>query len=159
MQVKRDAIVSPGYVKVEGNFVAKYQDFAEWVAADVDMEPGTVVITDPGRIDHVLPSSKPYDTRVAGVVSAAPGIVLGEGGEGKLKVATVGRVKVRADASKAPIEIGDLLVTSGLTGIAMKSKPVRMSGIEMHRPGTVLGKALEPLKSGKGEILVLLCLQ
>jgi len=29
----------------------------------------------------------------------------------------------------------------------------------MHRPGTIIGKALEPLRSGKGEILMLLTLQ
>jgi hypothetical protein len=28
-----------------------------------------------------------------------------------------------------------------------------------HQPGTIIGKALEPLASGKGEILVLLSLQ
>jgi hypothetical protein len=29
----------------------------------------------------------------------------------------------------------------------------------MHMPGTLIGKALEPLATGKGEILVLLSLQ
>jgi hypothetical protein len=29
----------------------------------------------------------------------------------------------------------------------------------MHRPGTLIGKALEPLSEGEGEILVLLSLQ
>jgi len=29
----------------------------------------------------------------------------------------------------------------------------------MHRPGTLIGKALEPLEKGQGEILVLLSLQ
>jgi hypothetical protein len=29
----------------------------------------------------------------------------------------------------------------------------------MHRPGTIIGKALEPLDNGVGEILVLLSLQ
>jgi hypothetical protein len=29
----------------------------------------------------------------------------------------------------------------------------------MHRPGTLVGKALEPLTEGQGEILVLLTLQ
>ena len=41
----------------------------------------------------------------------------------------------------------------------MKSIPVNMNGIEMHRPGTIVGKALEPLASGEGDILVLLSLQ
>jgi hypothetical protein len=29
----------------------------------------------------------------------------------------------------------------------------------LHRPGTLLGKALEPITEGQGEILVLLILQ
>ena len=41
----------------------------------------------------------------------------------------------------------------------MKSEPVDVAGIQMHRPGTIVGKALEPLLGGEGEILVLLSLQ
>jgi hypothetical protein len=41
----------------------------------------------------------------------------------------------------------------------MKSVPVDLGGISIHRPGTIIGKALEPLASGVGEILVLLSLQ
>ena len=52
-----------------------------------------------------------------------------------------------------------LLVTSPTPGYAMRSKPMRLAGQTMHRPGTLLGKALEALPNGKGEILVLLTLQ
>jgi hypothetical protein len=31
--------------------------------------------------------------------------------------------------------------------------------VQLHRPGTLIGKALEPLKRGSGKILVLLSLQ
>jgi hypothetical protein len=96
---------------------------------------------------------------VAGVVSAQPGIALGEAGEGKVLVATTGRVKVKVDATRSPIHIGDLLVTSDKDGLAMKSEPLNLGGAEIHRPGTLIGKALEPLESGTGEILVLLSLQ
>ncbi len=41
----------------------------------------------------------------------------------------------------------------------MFSEPVDLGGIRMHRPGTIIGKALEPLAGGEGEILVLLSLQ
>jgi hypothetical protein len=107
----------------------------------------------------VLASTKVYDTGVAGVVSDCPGVILGVAGEGKLKVATTGRVKVRVDATRAPIKVGDLLVTSDLEGVAMKSVPVDLGGTQIHRPGTIIGKALEPLANGTGEILVLLSLQ
>ena len=100
-----------------------------------------------------------YDTHVAGVVSAQPGVILGEGGAGKVLVATTGRVKVRVDATRQPIKIGDLLVSSGKSGLAKKSQPISVGGALLHRPGTIIGKALEPLAKGQGEILVLLSLQ
>ena len=40
-----------------------------------------------------------------------------------------------------------------------KSVPVELGGLRIHRPGTLIGKALEPLAQGTGEILVLLSLQ
>jgi hypothetical protein len=74
-------------------------------------------------------------------------------------VATTGRVRVKVDATNAPIRVGDLLVTSDKEGIAMRSKPLDLGGTPIHRPGTLIGKALEPLDKGVGEILVLLSLQ
>ena len=50
-------------------------------------------------------------------------------------------------------------VTSGKRGMAMRSKPIEVGGVRIHRPGTLIGKALEPLASGEGDILVLLSLQ
>jgi hypothetical protein len=148
-----------GGVTVDGNIAAKYQDVAEWVPAAESMSAGTVVVLNQASINEVVPSSEPYDTTVAGVVSAQPGLILGEAARSKAKIATTGRVRVRVDASRAPIRIGDLLVTSGKRGTAMRSEPLEVAGAKLHRPGTLIGKALEPLKSGEGEILVLLSLQ
>lgn len=142
-----------------GNIVAKYQDVAEWVPATGALPPGTVVTLDPTRSNHVEASAKAYDTRVAGVVSTQPGIALGESGDHKVLVATTGRVKLKVDASNGPIAIGDLLVTSDVPGVAMKSQAIDVGGVAIHRPGTLIGKALEPLAEGRGEILVLLSLQ
>jgi hypothetical protein len=107
----------------------------------------------------VLASKGSYDTAVAGVISEKPGLSLGDAGEGKVLVATTGRVKVRVDATRAPIKIGDLIVTSDAEGVAMKSEPFVVGGRRIHAPGTIIGKALEPLAGGTGEILVLLSLQ
>jgi hypothetical protein len=148
-----------GDVTVTGNISAKYQDVAEWVPTTQKLAAGTVVVLDTGRDNHVLASHGAYDTRVAGVISAQPGLALGEGGEGKVLVATTGRVKVKVDASRGAIKIGDLIVTSDVAGLAMLSRPVSVAGVEMHRPGTIIGKALESLANGTGEILVLLSLQ
>lgn len=142
-----------------GNIVAKYQDVAEWVPAARALPAGTVVTLDVTTANQVVASAKAYDTRVAGVVSFQPGVVLGESGENKVLVATTGRVRIKVDATNGPIQIGDLLVTSDKEGVAMKSLTVDVGGIMIHRPGTIIGKALEPLEKGTGEILVLLSLQ
>jgi hypothetical protein len=148
-----------GDIQVDGNINAKYQDLAEWVPSSEELSAGTVVVLDTTKSNQVISSTVGYDTRVAGVISAQPGITLGEGGEGKVLVATTGRVRVKVDASRAPIQIGDLLVTSEVPGLAMKSEAVNLGGVQIHRSGTIIGKALEPLARGQGEILVLLSLQ
>jgi hypothetical protein len=141
------------------NIKAKYQDVAEWVESSEALPAGTVVVLDQTKSNQVVASSQSYDTRVAGVVSAQPGIALGESGDNKVLVATTGRVRIKVDASRGPIYVGDLLVTSDTPGTAMKSEPVNIGGVQLHRPGTLIGKALEPLPKGTGEILVLLSLQ
>jgi hypothetical protein len=141
------------------NIVVKYQDVAEWVPASEQLSAGTVVVLDSTKSNQVTSSSTSYDTRVAGVVSEQPGLALGEKSAGKVLVATTGRVRVKVDATKGSIHIGDLLVTSDVPGFAMRSEAVEFAGRKMHMPGTLIGKALEPLEKGKGEILVLLSLQ
>jgi len=148
-----------GDLSVGGNIAAKYQDLAEWVPARERMSAGTVVVLDEDAPNSVTASKRSYDTKVAGVVSKKPGVALGEPGKEKVLIATTGRVKVRADASCGPIRIGDLLVTSDHEGVAMRSEPLNVSGVPIHRPGTLIGKALESLEQGEGEILVLLSLQ
>ncbi|HYW74742.1 MAG TPA: hypothetical protein VE961_27195 [Pyrinomonadaceae bacterium] len=148
-----------GDIKASGNISAKYQDVAEWVPSSEQLAVGTVVVLDSTKSNQVTSSTVSYDTRVAGVVSEQPGIALGEKSDTKVLVATTGRVRVKVDATKSPIHIGDLLVTSDTPGIAMKSEPLNLGGVQIHRPGTLIGKALEPLEKGKGEILVLLSLQ
>jgi hypothetical protein len=137
---------------------AVYQDLAEWVPATTDVPPGTVVVLNSSKTNEVMASSSAYDARVAGVVSEQPGILLGPEGDGKEMIATTGRVRVRVDATR-PIRVGDLLVSSDKPGMAMKSEPIDVAGVAIHRPGTIIGKALEALDGGEGEILVLLSLQ
>jgi hypothetical protein len=148
-----------GNLTVDGNIAAKYQDVAEWVNSSQALTSGTVVVLDQTRSNQVIASSQSYDTRVAGVISEQPGIALGEGGAGKVLVATTGRVRIKVDASNGAIHIGDLLVTSDKEGVAMKSQPINIGGAQIHRPGTLIGKALESLENGTGEMLVLLSLQ
>src|SRR6185436_6444822 len=94
---------------------------------------GTVVVLDSTKSNQVTSSSVSYDTRAAGVISEQPGIALGEKGDGKVLVATTGRVRVKVDATKSPIHIGDLLVTSDIPGVAMKSEPFNLGDVQIHR--------------------------
>jgi len=144
-----------GDVRADGNLAAKYQDVAEWVKTPRVLPAGTVVVIDPASVNQVVEGSKAFDPLVAGVVSPRPGLVLGEKGDDKVQVAHSGRVKVKVDASYGPVAIGDLLVTSPTPGHAMRAA----NGSTPIQPGTLLGKALEPLKEGQSEILVLLTLQ
>jgi hypothetical protein len=104
-------------------------------------------------------SDRPYDTRVAGVVSGAnginPGIQMQQQGliEGGKNVALTGRVYVQADASNGPIKPGDLLTSSTNPGHAMKVSD------HAKAQGAILGKAMTGLKDGKGMVLVLVTLQ
>jgi len=145
-----------GDVRADGNLAAKYQDVAEWVRTPRRLTAGTVVVIDPATVNQVVEGSKGFDPLVAGVVSPRPGLVLGEKADDKVQVAHSGRVKVKVDASYGPVAIGDLLVTSPTPGHAMRAKNADSTQIQ---PGTLLGKALEPLTQGQSEILVLLTLQ
>jgi hypothetical protein len=152
-------IVATGSITGAMVIGATYQDVAEWVPAATKLDAGTVVVLNPDHDNEVMESREAYDTRVAGVVSAKPGVILGTAGDEKAMIATTGRVRVRVDATHHPVHIGDLLVTSETAGTAMVSEPMEIKGRKFHQPGTVIGKALESLPGGRGEILVLLSLQ
>ena len=142
-----------------GDIVFKNADCAEeFDAEDPEaLEPGTVlVIGDGGRLRQ---SRRAYDHRAVGIVSGAgeyrPGIVLDRKKSDiqRTTVAMMGKVLCKADASSAPIEAGDLLTTSPTAGHAMKAKDPNRSF------GAVIGKALAPLKKGRGLIPVIVTLQ
>lgn len=127
------------------------------------VEPGTVMVLSSSE-GELEPGCRAYDKRVAGIASGAggfkPGIVLDkkqqqEFNENKrrMPVALMGKVYCKVGASYSPIELGDLLTTSPTEGHAMKATdPIKAFG-------TVIGKALKPLREGKGLIPVLVALQ
>jgi len=162
----------PGYIAVRGNqgqdsividgekgdILLANADCAEEfeLAPGPEVEPATVMVIDQNGM--LTPSKDPYDRTVAGVASGdsdtRPGIVLGHRpGDGRrLAIALAGRVQCRVDSDYAPIEVGDLLTTSATPGHAMKATdPSRAFG-------SVIGKALRPLTSGRGAIPVLVAL-
>lgn len=121
-----------------------------------DLAPGTVLAID--ATGGLRESEKPYDRRVAGVVSGAgsfrPGIVLDRAGDiGRVTVALNGKTFCKVDAEHGPIEVGDLLTTSPTPGHAMKATDPAQAF------GAVIGKALQPCASGRGLIPILVALQ
>jgi hypothetical protein len=121
------------------------------------VSPGTVlVMSDSGDLQ---PCRKPYDKRVAGVVSGGgthrPGLILDYQGDNKHRasIALVGKVSCKVDATAHPIEVGDLLTTSSTEGHAQKA------GSKLDAFGSVIGKALKPISSGRGLIPILVALQ
>lgn len=125
------------------------------------IEPGMVVAIDPNTPGRLRLASEPYDRRVAGIVSGAggvrPGLTLtqeGSAADGENAVALTGRVYAWVDAeANGAIKPGDMLTTSARAGYAMRASDPNRSF------GAVLGKAMEPLDSGQGLVLMLVNLQ
>jgi len=139
-----------------------FKDVAEYVDVARDVEVGDVVAIDPSNVSRMVRARQPYDPKVAGVISESPGIALGtqhdaDGKEitahGKKLLALTGRVVVNACAENGAIEPGDLLTASGTPGYAMKSTD------STRDRGAVIGKALEPLRAGRGKIAMLVMLK
>lgn len=156
---------------VEGDIaLANVADFAEdfdvvgtdlqaaaAAAATVVVDPGTVMVLADEEV--LRPCEKPYDRRVAGVVSGGgsyrPGIILDKrpGVSGRAPIALLGKVSCKVDADLGPIAVGDLLTTSPTLGHAMRVT-------DSHSAlGAVLGKAMRALPRGQASIPVLVTLQ
>jgi len=147
-----------GNVEVTGDVILTGSDCAEdFDITEAEVEPGTVMAIDQ---DGTLRSStRPYDKRVAGVVSGAgqyrPGIILGrqQSRNAMMPVALMGKVYCKVDAGYSPIDVGDLLTTSPTPGHAMKADDHDKAF------GAVIGKALRRLEAGQGLIPILVALQ
>jgi len=70
-----------------------------------------------------------------------------------------GPAQVKASTLAGAILPGDLLSTAAQAGYAGKATTVNLSGVKTALPGTVFGKALEPLDTGQELIYVYVTLQ
>jgi hypothetical protein len=121
------------------------------------VEPGTVmIINDTGKLEE---SQQAYDKRVAGVISGAgefkPAITLDKqiSETNRQPIALLGKVFCKVDAQYGAIEVGDMLTTSPTLGYAMKAlDPFKAFG-------SVIGKALRPLKNGMGLLPILVTMK
>lgn len=130
-------------------------------AADLPPAPGLVVSIDPAHTGQMRLCTRAYDGTVGGIISGAngiqPGITLRQAGtvaDGTLPIASAGRVWCWCDAGAGgAISPGDLLTTSDTPGHAMRASD------HARAQGAIIGKAMSPLASGKGLVLVLVSLQ
>jgi hypothetical protein len=147
-----------GNLKTKGTMLASQSfDLAEvFDVTDVTIDAGDVVVLDAAVPTKLKKCDVQNDTAVIGIISTEPGILLDKT-EGdiadmtpmaadKKKVALTGRVPCKVCDENGSVRVGDLLTTSSIPGYAMKSTE--------HRTGTIIGKAMEPLSSGCGKILV-----
>jgi trimeric autotransporter adhesin len=143
-----------GNVTADGTFTSPAADFAELLPAAPGLEPGDVlVIQAEGTLGL---SDRAYQSTVVGVYSTEPAFLGGAGIDadrtGKVPLAVVGIVPVKASVENGIIRPGDLLTASDTPGHAMRAgadAPI----------GTVIGKALTNLEGGTGIIRMLVTLQ
>jgi len=167
----------------EGNVYAtsfrpSSQDLASLVDVSEEVQPGDVLVIDRDNPGMMRKAFEAHDTGVIGVVALDAGVVLGtrppaagisrmhdseienpaaqdlEVGVApshRAAVGLAGVVTCNVDAAYGAVWPGDLLVTSPTPGHAMRA--------DAPLPGTMLGKALEPLQEGVGTIKVLVMLR
>jgi hypothetical protein len=124
---------SPNESRLQATYSA---DLAENYEGDKDYEVGTVLVF--GGDKEVTATNVKNDTRVAGVVSNTAAFSMYEACPGlKNLVALQGRVPCKVVGK---IRKGDILVTSGIPGVAMAA------GADV-KVGTVVGKALKDYDS------------
>jgi type VI secretion system VgrG family protein len=178
-----------GNVYARGAFHPASMDLAEYFPLSERAEAGDLLVVDPDKPGRYGLARRTGDPAVVGIVSAGPGVLLGSGissiasadedmtveleearrlGDDKREeeiwaalkmrfeethapVALSGTVLCKVDAAYGSIVPGDLLTTSPTPGHAMRA--------DDPAPGTIVGKALEPLGDGTGRIKVLVMMR
>lgn len=125
----------------------------------VDYEPGDILVISTDTDRTIEKSSEPYSTLVAGVYATKPGVLLTEENIdseliGKVPMGVIGVIPTKVCLEGGNIKRGDLLVTSSISGVAMKADPKKI------QIGQVLGKALQDYnQEGIGKIKVLVSIK
>jgi hypothetical protein len=145
------AVNSAGAVTA-ASFNGNSNDFADRLPSESGLEPGDVVAI--GSDGKLLRTTKANEADVAGVFSTQPAMIAGLEKEGapQVPLAVAGMIPVKVTTENGPIHPGDLLVSSSISGHAMRAP-------EMPAPGTVIGKAMQSLESGRGTVEMLVMLR
>ena len=145
-------VTSLGDVSAHGSISPNSLDYADRLPAASGMTPGDVVAI--GSNGIIRKTTRANDSAVAGVYSTKPGVEGRDEAERRttVPVALAGRIPVKVTTQNGPIRPGDLLVSSDVPGRAMRAPG-------SPAPGTVIGKAMEPLDHGAGTIEMLVMLR
>jgi hypothetical protein len=157
-------VEAEGTVWSRAAFQTGPRDLAEIYFSHVPLTAGDVVSLDP-EADVIVPASEANCSRVIGVVSTEPGVVLNSqinradppsDGRTGFPIALTGCVPCKVTNEGGPIRRGDLLTAASRPGYAMRAAPIGTEGV--YRAGTVIGKALGSHSEGEGviEIFVML---
>jgi hypothetical protein len=109
------------------------------------VEIGDLLVFDPERPGSLMRCLFAQDPGVVGIAADA---LLEVRGESRVGLVEANYAVLKVDAGFGEIRRGDLLTSSFTPGHAMRAPEIV--------PGTIVGKALEPLDSGTGSIRVLL---
>jgi hypothetical protein len=163
-QAKQSDVFQDDLGNVYGrSFRPSLAEMATLMLSSEPIEAGDLLVADDLLPGQVRLSSQAADPKVVGVATGEPGVCLNwrtrltdanaiePAPLPRVPVALSGIVQCKVDAGQGAIAVGDLLVASPTPGHAMRA--------ENPAPGTVVGKALEPLASGTGPIKVLVMLR
>ncbi len=154
-------ISATGQIFANGGFTVGGADVAEYFEAEGNRnayEPGDVLVISQSSDRKVEKSSAPYSTLVSGVYATKPGVALTERKvadetddlSDMVPMGVIGVIPTKVCMEGGAIKRGDLIVTSSISGVAMKADPDKV------KVGQVLGKALQDYNgTGVGKINVL----
>lgn len=94
-------------------------DVAEWTEFE-GKRPIAGEIVSISQNGKLVTSTKPHDTRLAGVVSTSPNITIGPRNENSVRLALSGRIPVIVTTVNGEVRSGDPVTSSLLPGIGMK---------------------------------------
>src|SRR5688572_23407887 len=142
-----------GGTQVGGADLAEYFDVE---GEKNSYEPGDVLMISQTGDRQVAKSSGAYSTLVAGVYATKPGLMLTEHNaeqdqlDQMVPMGVIGVIPTKVCTEGGAIKRGDMIVTSSITGVAMKADPDKV------KVGQVIGKALEDYNgNGVGLIKIL----
>lgn len=122
-------------------------DLAEYSYSAQQLEGGDVVAIDTANRDRIVKAEQPYDTKVAGIISTNPTVILNKLGVKNLPgnffaVAGWGKVPAKVSNINGPISIGDHITASKIPGYGMKAT----------QSGMTAGKALEAFDESQAKV-------